>query len=193
MVRLVEAMQQDPDHPAAPVLVLSNVPQAGGLDRARALGVPTDVLDHTRFDDRAAFERALAERLDRAAPDIICLAGFMRVLGADLVARWRGRILNIHPSLLPLYKGLNTHARAIANGDAWAGCSVHVVTPALDDGPVLGQARVAIDRHETPETLARKVLAQEHLLYPAVLRRFAQGEHTPLLVEAGRGFLSLGD
>lgn len=167
------------DHPARPCLVLSNDPEAGGLARAAARGVPVAAVDHRPFaGDRAAFEAALAGPLAEARPDILCLAGFMRVLTADFVGQWSGRMLNIHPSLLPKYKGLNTHARALEAGDTEHGCSVHEVTPALDDGPLLGQARLAIAPDDTPETLARRVLALEHRLYPAVLRRFAAGDRS---------------
>ncbi len=169
----------DPAHPAEPVLVLSNVPGAGGLARAEAAGVPTAVVDHRPFGaDRAGFEAAMAEHLDRAQPDILCLAGFMRVLTAGFVARRAGRILNVHPSLLPAYRGLHTHARALADGVAEHGCTVHLVTPELDDGPILGQARVPVLPDDTPETLAARVLEMEHRLYPAVLRRFAAGDRT---------------
>lgn len=169
------------DHAARPVLVVSNVPNAGGLAKAAALGIPTAVVDHKPFKgDRAAFEAALMAALQKARPDIICLAGFMRILTESFVSQWDGRMLNIHPSLLPKYKGLNTHARALEAGDAEAGCSVHLVTADLDDGPVLGQAPVPILPDDTPETLAARVLTQEHILYPAVLRRFAAG-NTALL------------
>jgi phosphoribosylglycinamide formyltransferase-1 len=175
MVALVDSMAGD--HPARPCLVLSNVPGSGGLEKAAARGVPTAVVDHRPFrGDRAAFEAALHEKLAVAAPDIICLAGFMRILTGDFVRAWQGRMLNIHPSLLPKYPGLDTHARALAAGDAEAGCSVHEVTAALDAGPVLGRARVPVRRGDTPDTLAARVLAQEHRLYPAVLRRFAEGD-----------------
>lgn len=172
MVRLIESMAAD-DHPGRPVIVISNRPDAAGLGKARALGVETAVLDHRTFGkDRAGFEAALAEILAAHAADIICLAGFMRVLGPEFVNKYQGRILNIHPSLLPKYKGLDTHARAIQAGDAHAGCSVHIVTPALDDGPVLGQASVPILPGDAPEVLASRVLAAEHQLYPQVLRDY---------------------
>ena len=172
------------DHPARPVLVLSNDPEAKGLVRAAERGIATAAVDHRQFGkDRAAFEAELIKLLDAAEPDIICLAGFMRVLTAGFVERYAGRMLNIHPSLLPKYKGLHTHARALEAGDAEAGCSVHVVTPELDDGPILGQARVSVDQGETAETLAAKVLVQEHRLYPAVLRRFAEGNQDVLLLD----------
>lgn len=170
----------DPAHPARPVLVVSNVPGAGGLARAQAAGVPTACVDHRAFPDRTTFETALAAVLAGAAPDILCLAGFMRVLTPGFVGAWAGRMLNIHPSLLPLYPGLHTHARALAAGDAEAGCSVHLVTADLDAGPVLGQARVPVLPGDTPDRLAARVLEREHRLYPAVLRRFAAGDATPL-------------
>lgn len=181
MVALVQSMTGD--HPARPCLVLSNDPSAKGLERAAALGIPTAAVDHRPFGkDRAAFEAALLPALEAARPDIIALAGFMRVLTASFVDRFADRMLNIHPSLLPKYPGLHTHARALEAGDAEAGCSVHVVTPVLDDGPVLGQARVPVLPGDTAETLAARVLVQEHRLYPAVLRRFAAGDRTPLLL-----------
>jgi phosphoribosylglycinamide formyltransferase-1 len=181
MVRLVESMTGD--HPARPVLVLSNVPDAAGVSRAEALGVPTAVVDHRPFGrDRAAFEAALGEALDTASPDILCLAGFMRILTPGFVSRYAGRMLNIHPSLLPKYPGLDTHARALASGDDVAGCTVHEVTEELDAGPVLGQARVPILPGDTPGTLSARVLTMEHQLYPAVLRRFASGDRTPLFL-----------
>ncbi|MDD9745622.1 MULTISPECIES: phosphoribosylglycinamide formyltransferase [Marinovum] len=171
MVTLVDSMTGD--HPARPCLVLSNRPDAGGLDKARARGIEVAVVDHRPFGkDRAGFETELQAALEAARPDILCLAGFMRVLTAEFVTRWQGRMLNIHPSLLPKYKGLDTHARALAAGDAEAGCSVHLVTPELDDGPVLGQTEVRIAPDDTPESLAARVLVEEHRLYPAVLRQF---------------------
>ncbi|AKO96914.1 MAG: phosphoribosylglycinamide formyltransferase [Marinovum algicola] len=171
MVTLVDSMTGD--HPARPCLVLSNRPDAGGLDKARARGIEVAVVDHRPFGkDRAGFETELQAALEAARPDILCLAGFMRVLTAEFVTRWQGRMLNIHPSLLPKYKGLDTHARALAAGDAEAGCSVHLVTPELDDGPVLGQTEVSIAPDDTPESLAARVLVEEHRLYPAVLRQF---------------------
>jgi len=181
MVALAQSMTGD--HPARPCLVLSNDPSAKGLDRAAALGIPTVAIDHRPFGkDRAAFEAAILPALEAAQPDIIALAGFMRVLTASFVDRFAGRMLNIHPSLLPKYPGLHTHARALEAGDAEAGCSVHVVTPVLDDGPVLGQARVPVLPDDTPDSLAARVLVQEHRLYPAVLRRFAEGDQRPLLL-----------
>lgn len=179
MVTLARSMTGD--HPARPCLVLSNNPEAGGLDKAAAMGIPTAAVDHRPFGkDRAAFEAALMTHLQAARPDILCLAGFMRILTPGFIDQWRGRMLNIHPSLLPKYKGLNTHARALEAGDSEAGCSVHEVTAELDDGPILGQARVPVRPDDTAETLAARVLEMEHQLYPAVLRRFAGGDRRPV-------------
>ncbi|MAC81760.1 MAG: phosphoribosylglycinamide formyltransferase [Rhodobacteraceae bacterium] len=174
MAALVDSMTGD--HPARPVLVVSNRPDAGGLDKARARGVPTAVVDHRPFKgDRTAFETALSEQLETVQPDIICLAGFMRVLTEGFVTRWQGRILNVHPSLLPRHKGLDTYARALAAGDSDYGATVHVVTPLLDDGPILGQVRLDIEDGDTPDTMAERLHGWEHRLYTAVLRHFAQG------------------
>lgn len=179
MLRLVESMTGD--HPARPVLVASNDAGAAGLARAAELGVPTAAIDHRPFGkDRAAFEAELLEPILAARPDILCLAGFMRVLTPAFVARFAGRMLNIHPSLLPRYPGLHTHQRALDAGDAEAGCTVHEVTPVLDDGPILGQARVPVLPGDDADTLAARVLMAEHRLYPAVLRRFAGGNRAPL-------------
>ena len=184
MVSLVTSMTGD--HPARPVLVLSNRPAAGGLEKAAALGVPTAVVDHRPYgEDRASFESALDAVLAEAAPDLLCLAGFMRVLTPGFVRRWQGRMLNIHPSLLPKYRGLHTHARALAAGDAEHGCTVHEVTAELDDGPILGQARLEIRPDDTADSLAGRVLVLEHRLYPMVLRRFAEGQRSPVLLQAG--------
>lgn len=171
------------DHPARPAVVVSNTESAGGIAWAQGEGLPTVVVDHRPFGgDRAAFEAALSEALAPFELDFICLAGFMRVLTAGFVTPWEGRMLNIHPSLLPKYRGLNTHARALEAGDAMHGCTVHLVTPELDDGPILGQAQVQVHAGDTPEALAARVLEQEHRLYPAVLRRYAAGETRPLML-----------
>lgn len=181
MLRLVEDMQAGGY--ATPVLVASNDPTAGGIAKAARLGVPTAVIDHRPFGrDRAAFEAELLEPILAARPDVVCLAGFMRVLTPGFVGQFAGRMLNIHPSLLPKYPGLHTHARALAAGDTQAGCTVHEVTPVLDDGPVLGQARVPVLPGDSPETLAARVLLAEHRLYPAVLRRFVTGNRAPLFL-----------
>ena len=179
MVKLVESMTGD--HPARPCVVLSNVPGAGGLARAAEMGVPIEVVDHRDYKgNREGFEAALIDRLDAYAPDIIALAGFMRILTPVFIEHYKGRMLNIHPSLLPKYRGLHTHARAIEAGDAQAGCTVHEVTAELDGGPILGQARVPIRPDDTPDSLAARVLVQEHRLYPAVLRRFVEGNRAVL-------------
>ncbi|WP_299868887.1 phosphoribosylglycinamide formyltransferase [uncultured Roseobacter sp.] len=181
MVKLLDSMHGD--HPARPCVVLSNDPSAKGLERAEARGVPTEVVRHQPFKgDRDAFEHAITGALAHHAPDIICLAGFMRKLTAGFVDPWRGHMLNIHPSLLPKYKGLHTHARALEAGDRLHGCTVHEVTPALDDGPILGQAEVPVQPGDTVETLSARVLVQEHRLYPAVLERFARGDKRPILL-----------
>jgi len=183
MVALVDSMTGD--HPARPCLVLANSADAGGLAKAAERGVPTAVVDHRPYKgDRPAFETALQAALDKAGADILCLAGFMRILTEGFVRRWQGRMLNIHPSLLPKYPGLNTHARALDAGDTQAGCTVHEVIPDLDAGPILGQATVSIRPGDTPDTLAARVLAQEHILYPAVLHRFAMGDRAPLTIDA---------
>ena len=181
MVALVDSMTGD--HPARPCLVLSNDPNAGGLEKAAARGVPVAVVDHRPFaGDRAGFEAALQRELDKAGAEIVCLAGFMRILTPAFVANWQGRMLNIHPSLLPKYPGLDTHARALTAGDPEAGCTVHEVTAELDAGPILGQARVPVMPGDTPDMLAARVLTQEHILYPAVLRRFAAGDRRPVFL-----------
>lgn len=181
MLALLDSMQGD--HPARPCLVLSNDPTAGGLAKAAERGVATASVDHRPFrGDRAAFEAELMQPLIEARPDIVCLAGFMRVLTGGFVSQWQGRMLNIHPSLLPKYRGLHTHARALEAGDAEHGCTVHEVTAELDDGPILGQATVPVLPGDTAQMLADRVLVQEHRLYPAVLRRFAAGDKQPVLL-----------
>lgn len=180
MVRLAETMTGD--HPARPVLVVANAPDAGGLAKAAAMGIKTAVVDH-RGRTREDFEADLTDVLAQAKPDIIALAGFMRILTPGFVAAHAGKMLNIHPSLLPKYPGLHTHARAIAAGDDWAGCTVHEVIADLDAGPMLGQARVPVMAGDTPETLAARVLIAEHQLYPQVLRRFAMGERNPVIFD----------
>jgi phosphoribosylglycinamide formyltransferase 1 len=179
MLALVGSMTGD--HPARPVLVASNDPAAAGLGRAAALGIATAAVDHRPFGkDRTAFEAALLQEIEAANPDILCLAGFMRILTPGFIQRFEGRMLNIHPSLLPKYSGLHTHARALAAGDAEAGCTVHEVTADLDAGPLLGQARVPVLPGDSEDTLSARVLTAEHRLYPATLRRFAGGDLTPL-------------
>ena len=179
MVRLVQTMQAEGF--AQAVLVASNDPQAAGLVRAADMGVATAAIDHRRFGkDRAAFEADLLRPILAAAPDYLCLAGFMRVLTPSFVRQFQGRMINIHPSLLPKYPGLHTHQRALDAGDAEAGCTVHEVTADLDAGPLLGQARVPVLPGDTADDLAARVLVQEHRLYPAVLRRFVAGDKSPI-------------
>jgi phosphoribosylglycinamide formyltransferase-1 len=171
MVSLVDAMQ-NPEFGATPVLVLANSATAGGLEKAKARGVSTAAVDHKDYSDRASFEAEIGTILAEYVPDVICVAGFMRVLTPEFTSKWEGKMLNIHPSLLPKYKGLHTHQRALDAGDKEAGVSVHMVTAELDDGPILGQIRVPILAGDTAEDLAARVLIEEHKLYPAVLRDF---------------------
>ncbi len=154
--------------------VISNKADAYGLERARQAGIETVVIDHTRFDSREAFDAELSRTIDGYKPQLVVLAGFMRILSDGFVHHYEGRMLNIHPSLLPRYKGTNTHARAIEAGDSEAGCSVHLVTAELDSGEVLLQARVPILEGDTAETLAARVLEQEHVIYPEAIRGFAR-------------------
>lgn len=178
MEALVRSM--DASHPAEPVLVLANNPDAGGLSKAEARGIPTACIDHRPFKgDRAAFEAKLTEALEQAAPDIICLAGFMRILTPEFIAHWQGKMLNIHPSILPLFRGLHTHQKALEAGMAVHGCTVHEVTGELDGGPILGQAVIPVIAGDTEDDLATRLLVQEHRLYPAMLRKFASGDRTP--------------
>jgi phosphoribosylglycinamide formyltransferase-1 len=176
MVSLIEAAR-DPAYPAEIALVISNRPDAAGLARARADAIATVVVDHTAFGkDREAFERAIQAVLDEHRIDIVCLAGFMRLLTPWLVRRWEGRMLNIHPALLPDFKGLNTHERALAAGVKEHGATVHFVVPEMDAGPIIAQARVQVAESDTPDTLAARVLAEEHRLYPQALKLVASGE-----------------
>lgn len=175
MVALVRDMQEA-GHPALPCVVIANRGDAAGLEKARELGVEALAIDHRSFrGDRAAFEAELTRALVEHGSDIICLAGFMRILTPGFIARWQGKILNIDPSILPLFPGLDTHARALEAGMAVHGCTVHEVTADLDAGPILGQAVIRVEEGDTPETLASRLLTMEHRLYPAVLRNFAAG------------------
>ena len=160
----------EPDYPAEPVLILSNRPDAGGLQTAKARGVKTGAVDHKPFGkDRESFERELHSHLVEAKTDLIALAGFMRILTPWFVAQWAGRLINIHPSLLPKYPGLNTHARALNAGDTEHGCSVHWVTEGVDEGQVIAQASVPVLSGDTADTLRARVLPEEHTLYPRAL------------------------
>ena len=172
MVQLIKSM--DDNHPAFPSIVISNKPNAAGIKKAKDLGIPTQVIDEN-FEELNGldFEAKLEEILNTYEVKIICLAGFMRILSKDFIEVFKGRILNIHPSLLPKYKGLNTHARALASNEQFAGCSVHLVTSELDGGPVLAQSQISIDKTDNVESLSTKVLKEEHILYPKVLLKFA--------------------
>jgi formyltetrahydrofolate-dependent phosphoribosylglycinamide formyltransferase len=175
MAALVEAAAA-PDYPAEIVLVLSNRPDAAGLATAAAHGIATMAVDHRPFGrDRAAHEAAVDAALRAHGVEIVCLAGYLRLLSPFLVSRWSGRMLNIHPSLLPAYKGLRTHERVLEAGETRHGCSVHLVTEDLDSGPVLAQAEVPVLPGDTPEVLAARVLAAEHALYPRALAAVAAG------------------
>ena len=172
MVELVKSM--DNKHPAFPSVVTSNKSDATGLKKAKNLDVPTEVIDRHYINENGLdFEKELIQVLKLYNVEIICLAGFMKILSKSFIDNFKDRILNIHPSLLPKYKGLNTHARAIASNDSFAGCSVHLVTPELDGGPVLAQSKVVIKKNETEKSLASKVLFEEHVLYPKVLLSFS--------------------
>jgi phosphoribosylglycinamide formyltransferase 1 len=161
------------DYPAEIVCVASNKPEAGGLKIAAAEGIATLVVNHKDYATREAFDAALNAYLQAQQLDIIVCAGFMRIMTPVLIAPWAGRMINIHPSLLPLYKGLHTHERALAAGDKAHGCTVHYVTAELDDGPIIAQARVRVLPSDTPETLAARVLVEEHKLYPQALAKVA--------------------
>ena len=163
------------DSPAEIALVVSNRADAFGLSRAAQAGLPHRAIDHRGYDTRAAFEEALSEALDASGVELICLAGFMRVLTAEFVERWRDRLINIHPSLLPAFKGLDTHARAIEAGVRIAGCTVHYVRPEVDSGPIIVQAAVPVLPDDTAESLAARVLREEHRCLPLAVRLIAQG------------------
>ena len=172
MAQLVKSM--DSEHPAFPSLVISNKSNAKGLEKARHLGVPTEVISDKNYNNnKLDFEKKLMHTLKTYNIELICLAGFMKILSKEFINNFKNRILNIHPSLLPKYKGLNTHARALEANDTIAGCSVHLVTPELDGGPVIDQIKVKIEKNETEKSLAAKVLMAEHILYPKVLFNFA--------------------
>jgi phosphoribosylglycinamide formyltransferase 1 len=171
MEALLKAIAADPAFPAEPLLVVSNKPDAAGLKIAEAADVPTVAVDHRAYGkDRVAFEKELDDELRRSGAEVIALAGFMRVLTPWFVTRWEGRMINIHPSLLPKYKGLDTHQRAIDAGDTEAGCTVHWVTSGVDEGQIIAQARVPILPGDTADTLAARMLPAEHKLYPEALK-----------------------
>ncbi|MDO9467735.1 MAG: phosphoribosylglycinamide formyltransferase [Thiobacillus sp.] len=170
------------------VAVVSNRPQAAGLDYARAHDLNAIALDHTDHVEREAFDTLLADEIERHQPDLVVLAGYMRILSAAFIARFEGRLLNIHPSLLPMFPGLKTHERALAEGIKVHGCTVHFVTAQLDHGPIVIQAAVPVQTDDTPATLAARVLAQEHRIYPQAVRWFAEGR-----LEINRGRVNLKD
>lgn len=177
----------DPGFPAEIVLVLSNKPAAAGLARAAEAGIPTAVVESRPFGrDRAGFERAMEAAMAEHGVELVALAGFMRVLTEDFVNRWSGRMVNIHPSLLPAFPGVDTHARALAAGVRLHGCTVHLVTPGVDEGPIIAQAAVPVLPDDTEDTLGARVLEQEHLLYPAALALVAAGR---VRVEEGRAVI----
>jgi phosphoribosylglycinamide formyltransferase-1 len=170
------AAAKTPDYPAEIALVLSNRPDAGGLAAAKHEGIATAIVDHKQFGkDREAFERALQAELEAHDIEIVCLAGFMRILTPWLIGCWPQRMINIHPALLPAFKGLHTHERAIAEGAREHGATVHIVVPEMDSGPIIAQGRVPVKPDDTPETLAARVLAVEHEIYPLALRWLAEG------------------
>lgn len=175
MRALIEAGQEK-DYPAEIVLVISNVADAGGLAFAREHGIKTEVIEHKKFPSREIFDNAMDVALKSANVEIVALAGFMRLLSPRFVENWHGRMINIHPSLLPAYKGLHTHKRAIEAGEKFAGCTVHFVTPELDDGPTILQARVPVLPGDSEDALAARVLEQEHKIYPEALRLVAEGK-----------------
>ena len=172
MTALINAAQ-DPSFPAEITIVISNAPSAGGLEKAQSLGIKTHIIDHTKYASRASFEDALHQRLTLEGVELVCLAGFMRILGTNFISQWQHRLLNIHPSLLPAFRGLHTHEKALEAGVKIHGCTVHHVVPDLDAGPIISQAAVPVLENDTDETLAARVLEAELQLYPDALRRTA--------------------
>ncbi len=170
------AAARDPAYPAEIVVVGSNKPDAAGLVTAASNGIPTFALSHRDFPDRETFDRAVTAKLEAAGVEILALAGFMRILSPWFCLHWAGRLINIHPSLLPKFKGVDTHARALAAGESEHGCTVHFVTPELDDGPAILQARVPVLPGDTADSLAARVLKEEHRIYPLALAMVARGE-----------------
>lgn len=190
MQALVDAAA-DTDYPAEIVRVISNVPGAGGLERAARAGIATTAIDHRDFDGRASFEDALHAELTEAGVELVCLAGFMRLLTAEFVERWFDRMINIHPSLLPAFKGLQTHERVLAEGVRFTGCTVHFVRPAMDAGPIIVQGAVPVLPGDDAASLAARVLNAEHRCYPHALRLVADGRTSivdeTVIVEGARG------
>lgn len=187
------AAARDPAYPAEIVCVVSNVAGAGGLAKAEAAGVPTAVVDHRAFGSRETFEHAVVAELVAHRVEIVALAGFMRLLTPWFIERWHDRLINIHPALLPAYKGLHTHARALADGVKIVGCTVHYVRPEMDVGPIIVQAAVPVADGDTPDTLAARVLVQEHRIYPLALARVASGAARVVLdAEGGERVVTTG-
>jgi len=166
----------DADYPAQISLVISNKENADGLNRAKKVGIQTMIIRHTDFTERDKFDQALTEALESAKVDLICLAGFMRILGHSFVNRWRDRLINIHPALLPAFKGLHTHKRALEAGVRITGCTVHYVSTEVDVGPIVAQAAVLVMPNDTEECLAKRVLEQEHRIYPLAVELIARGQ-----------------
>jgi len=164
-----------PGFPAEIVRVISNIPEASGLERASAAGIPTAVVPHKDYPDRESFETVLDQEIRSAGTELIALAGFMRLLTKGFVDAWRNRLINIHPSLLPAFKGLHTHERALEAGVRYTGCTVHYVRPAMDEGPIIVQSAVPVLPGDDADTLAGRVLAQEHAIYPLAVRLIAEG------------------
>lgn len=174
-MRSLIAAAQAPDFPAEIEVVISNLGNAEGLAFAAAADIPTVVIPHKAYESREAFDRALDTALTNAGVEIVCLAGFMRILSDWFAQRWEGRLINIHPSLLPLFKGVHVHEQALLSGVRVSGCTVHFVVPELDAGPIIAQAAVPIEFGDTPESLAARILVEEHKLYPAALKMLAEG------------------
>jgi phosphoribosylglycinamide formyltransferase 1 len=177
----------DPQFPAELILVISNQADAAGLQHARAAGIPTRIIPHTDFGSRESFDAAVDAALGEARVELVCLAGFMRILSDGFVLKWQGRMINIHPSLLPSFKGARVHEHALENGVRISGCTVHFVTPEMDSGPPIAQAAVPVQADDTPETLAARVLKAEHRLYPLALQMIAGGR---VRLESGRAVFS---
>ena len=174
MASLIEAAKAE-DYPAEIAIVIANRPDAAGIDFAKTAGISTHIVDHKKFEDRESFEAELTRAIESANADLVCLAGFMRLLTPEFVGHWHDRLINIHPSLLPAFKGLDSHARAIAAGVRIAGCSVHYVRAEMDAGPIIAQAAVPVKGDDTADTLAARVLKAEHKLYPQALALVASG------------------
>ena len=172
---LIDACQTA-GYPAKIEVVISNRPDAGGLDRARKAGLNAICIDHKDFEDRTSFEDAVHTCLTDHKVQLVCLAGFMRILGSDFVGRWKDRMINIHPSLLPSYKGLHTHARALEDGVRFSGCTIHYVRAEMDNGPIIMQAAIPIDHNETEDSLIAKTLSYEHQMYPAAVKLISEGK-----------------